>query len=88
LSAQLFALPVSAPLQLFPPLYGALSSVQDRETTKLLSDKLVTATVRMHSRGHSSELPLRLLGAAFHSGIFEGARQLMTTVSFYTRAKS
>jgi len=59
-------------------------NVQDPDTAKLLSDMLGTATVRMHSRGQSSVLPFRMLTAAFHSGVFEGARQLMTTGEILT----
>jgi len=59
-------------------------NVQDPETARLLSDMLGTATVRMHSKGRSSALPFRMLTAAFHSGVFEGARQLMTTGEILT----
>ena len=59
-------------------------NVQDPETARLLSDMLGTATVRMQSKGQSSVLPFRLLSAAFHSGDFEGARQLMTTGEILT----
>ena len=63
-------------------------NVQDPETARLLSDMLGTATVRMHSKGQSSVLPFRLLSAAFHSGDFEGARQLMTTGEILTMDSS
>src|SRR6056297_3242398 len=59
-------------------------NVQDPETARLLSDMLGTATVRMHSKGRSAALPFRMLTAAFHSGVFEGARQLMTTGEILT----
>jgi type IV secretion system protein VirD4 len=59
-------------------------NVQDPETAKLLSDMLGTATVRMESQGRSSMLPFKVLPAAFHSGAFEGARQLMTTGEILT----
>ncbi|GAB4195010.1 MAG: type IV secretory system conjugative DNA transfer family protein [Wenzhouxiangellaceae bacterium] len=59
-------------------------NVQDPDTARLLSDMLGTATVKMHSAGQSSALPFRLLTAAFHSGVFEGARQLMTTGEILT----
>jgi type IV secretion system protein VirD4 len=59
-------------------------NVQDPETARLLSDMLGTATVRMYSKGRSSALPFRMLTAAFHSGVFEGARQLMTTGEILT----
>lgn len=54
-------------------------NVQDPDTAKLLSDMLGTATVQMQSEGRTSPLPFKLISAAFHSGAFEGARQLMTT---------
>lgn len=54
-------------------------NVQDPATAKLLSDMLGVATIRMQSQGRSGPLPFRLLSAAFHTGIVEGARQLMTT---------
>jgi len=59
-------------------------NVQDPETAKLLSDMLGTATVRMHSEGQSSPLPFNLVAGSFHSGAFEGARQLMTTGEILT----
>ncbi len=59
-------------------------NVQDPETAKLLSDMLGTATVRMHSAGQTSPLPFNLVAGAFHSGAFEGARQLMTTGEILT----
>lgn len=63
-------------------------NVQDPETARLLSDMLGTATVRMHSKGRSSILPVRPLTAAFHSGEHEGGRQLMTTGEILTMDSS
>lgn len=59
-------------------------NVQDPDTAKLLSDMLGTATVRMQSQGQTSPLPFKLISGAFHSGIFEGARPLMTTGEILT----
>ena len=59
-------------------------NVQDPDTAKLLSDMLGTATVRMHSEGQTSALPFNLVAGSFHSGEFEGARQLMTTGEILT----
>jgi type IV secretion system protein VirD4 len=59
-------------------------NVQDPDTAKLLSDMLGTATVRMQSKGQSSPLPLRIIASAFHNGVFEGARPLMTTGEILT----
>jgi len=59
-------------------------NVQDPDTAKLLSDMLGTATVRLHSEGQSSPLPFNLVASSFHSGAFEGARQLMTTGEILT----
>lgn len=59
-------------------------NVQDPDTAKLLSEMLGTATVTMQSKGQSSALPFKLLTGAYHSGVFEGARQLMTTGEILT----
>lgn len=59
-------------------------NVQDPETAKLLSDMLGTATVRMQSEGQTSPMPFNIVAGSFHSGAFEGARQLMTTGEILT----
>jgi type IV secretion system protein VirD4 len=53
-------------------------NVQDPATARLLSDMLGTATVRMVSQGRTSPLPIKSLAAAYHSGVFEGGRPLLT----------
>lgn len=59
-------------------------NIQDPDTAKLLSDMLGTTTVRMQSKGSSSPLPFKALSMIFNSGVFEGARQLMTTGEILT----
>ncbi len=61
-------------------------NVQDPETARLLSDMLGTATIRMKSKGQSSPLPFKVVSGAFHSGVFEGARPLMTSGEILTMA--
>lgn len=53
-------------------------NVQDSGTARLLSDMLGVTTVKVKSQGRSSPLPMNLLPVAFHSGLFETARPLMT----------
>jgi len=62
-------------------------NVQDIKTANMLSEMLGTSTIRTLSQGSSSPLPVRLFSIAFHQGIIETGRKLLTPDEIMTLPK-